>query len=233
MKRSPIKMWRLIIICLGLGTPVISHAVDWWFVISAINGMNHALSGKIGNMDTDLQAVINHQTEQLTGHFGFGSLHYDQNLMNWGQGSDTWSSVVNLYHSGNGGLGQTMASMVGDFPVLSQPQASFNPYMATREKDYITLSSKTTLATRASSQLAFDKINQEMQVIHSLNQQIDSAPNAKAALDLNNRLTAENAEISLQLEKLLAAMLQQQAVENQGAQMELQNFKDFYNLTGN
>jgi hypothetical protein len=239
MNKNIYKLIRLCALLIALCVPMFARADIFDSIFSVLTGIDtNTLKSDldIKGMNVDLQNVINKEInkeiEQLTGHSGYGTLNYDQNAMNWGNGSDKWESVVNLYDSNNSGLGQTMTHMGSDFPIITEPQTTFNPYTSTSEKTIDILQSKTTLAARASSQVAFDKIAAEEKVIATLNQQIEHAPNAKAAADLNNRLLAENANITLQVEKLLAVLVQQQAVESQGTQADMQASHNFYDITG-
>lgn len=73
---------------------------------------------------------------------------------------------------------------------------------------------KVNRAAKVNATYAFGTIDSHLQTIYDLSQQIDVAPNSKAAMDLNSRLVAEVAFIQTQELKMQVLLNQQLAQAN-------------------
>lgn len=148
----------------------------------------------------------------LIGTHQYGSQYYDPEQLSWGEGSSNWQSVLALSHTGggSGALGSAMKQLGRDFPInhdLNSPNET--------ENKYYQLQAQTALASRASAQTAFDQLNNEDQTMKQLHNLIDTTKDNKSAVDLNNRLVAENTMVNIQQAKLLAVLVHQIAMDSQ------------------
>jgi hypothetical protein len=174
---------------------------------SDIEGVDKNILDNNKKQLTDLDSIIS----GLTGTHSYGGMNYDSSQFNWGNGSDSWQSLLSLYKTGGGGdLARLAGNLGNEYPISDNLGSSSNT-----ENEYYRLQAQTTLASRASSQLAFDQVSKESKVISTLHDQIDQAKDNKSSVDLNNRLVSEQNQMSIQQTKLLAALVQQAAVDSQ------------------
>jgi hypothetical protein len=160
----------------------------------------------------------------LTGHNRYGSIFDDSAQYYWGSGATSWENILALTNNNlsAGDLARVMSTLIKDYPI--DPLRSSNEI----ENKYYLLQAQTTLASRSTSQLAFDQISKEENVIKSLQSFIDTADNNKAATDLNNRLVSEQNRLSIQQAKLLAILVQQVSVDAQEKANRAKEDADFF-----
>jgi len=188
--------------------------------------MNNKMDAMTRSMDRvrDMTSEGNNKLGSILGGLT-GQHHYasDFEFSNWGNDATNWESVLALAdnHS-NSELGQEISRLSHDFPI--EHLNSNNDI----ENQYYRLQAQTTLASRAAAELSYRQASQSAAKMQQLKNQIDSTPDAKSAADLNNRLALENANISVQQTKLLAILVEQNALESQQkANAALYNAKFF------
>ncbi|MCE3237829.1 MAG: Legionella vir ue protein [Gammaproteobacteria bacterium] len=177
-------------------------------ILSKIAGADFSIEKSNLNQLDELQTL----SHGLIGTHSYGNLYYDNTAYNWGNGTDTWQQILSLYKNGarDGKLFSLMQQVENEFPINSHFESP-NPI----ENDYYRLQAQTTLASRASSQLAFEQAAREARTLAQLHTEIDKAKDSKSAIDLNNRLASEQANLTLQQTKLLALLVQQVATDAQ------------------
>lgn len=163
----------------------------------------------------------------LLGTHEYGGRLYDSSAYDWGDQADDWQKilVMSKNRNGSGNLSSVIGRVANQFPVQSQ-LGSTNSL----ENEYYDLQASTAIATRSGSELAFNQAVKNEKNIRQLHREIDQAPDAKSAADLNNRLASENAMLSVQQTKLLAMIAQQAAVEAQARAIRAQEDKTFFNI---
>lgn len=157
---------------------------------------------------------LKQQSSYMTGHYGYSSIDNKPNLQNWGTGSNFWEQVLNVYQQGGnpGDVGSVAKTLERQYPIKSASEVY--PYNAAQGQ-YYELQAKTTLASRALSQVSFDRVSKEIEMLDELKDEIEKSPNQKATLDLIARVQIESALIQTQIERLLATLLQQTSVNSQ------------------
>lgn len=161
----------------------------------------------------------------LLGTHTYGGQFYDSSAYDWGDQADDWQKILAMSknRNGSGNLSSVIGRVANQFPVQSQ-LGSTNSI----ENEYYDLQASTAIATRSGSELAFNQAVKNEKNIRQLHREIDQAPDAKSAADLNNRLASENAMLSVQQTKLLAMIAQQAAVEAQARAIRAQEDKAFF-----
>lgn len=194
-----------------------TYAIGWWDLFNVMTKVQ-GIDLDIKNINKDTFNLNKDQLSQLTlitngliGTHSYGKMNYDNNLFDWGKGSNNLQDMLSLYKSGNGGrLAQVSNDLEKQFPIsnsLGSPSQT--------ENEYYLLQAQTTLASRSSSQVAFEQVSKESKVIEDLHNEIDKAKDNKSAVDLNNRLVSEENNMSIQQTKLLALLVQQEAINSQ------------------
>jgi hypothetical protein len=177
-------------------------------VLSKIAGTNFSIEKANLSELAELQAM----SRGLVGTHSYGSLYYDNNAYNWGNGTDTWQELLSLYQNGarDSRLFTIMQLVANQFPINNHFEGPNEI-----ENQYYRLQAQTTLASRSSSQLAFDQVAREARTLVELQAEIDRAKDSKSAMDLNNRLSLEHTHLTMQQTKLLALLVQQVATDAQ------------------
>jgi hypothetical protein len=162
----------------------------------------------------------------LTGTHQYGSFNNDSSQFSWGTKTGDWQSILALYKNGDGGeLSRLESTFSKQFPIKDSLGSSNDI-----ENQYYLLQAQTALATRSSSQLAFQQISNESQVIDDLQKQIDKAQDNKSAVDINNRLLAEQNKLSIQQAKMMTLLVQQGLVEAQEKSNRAKENADFFDF---
>ena len=209
------KILRLLITILLLASSNL-YAIGLWDifnVMTKIQGIDldmKNISQDTFNINKDQLSQLNLITNGLTGTHSYGSMNYDKNQFDWGKGSDNWQDMLSLYKTGGGSLAQVSGNLEKEFPIADNLGSS-----SQTENEYYRLQAQTTLASRSSSQLAFEQVSKESKVIEDLHNEIDKSKDNKSSVDLNNRLVSEQNNMSIQQTKLLALLVQQEAVNSQ------------------
>lgn len=148
----------------------------------------------------------------LTGVHSYGSDQYNSQQLNWGDDATSWQSILALaQRQGSGSpLGSSIKRLNQEYPIQEHLVNGNDA-----ENQYYRLQAQTALAARASAEVSFAKMNEEATTMNNLNYKIDATPDSKSATDLNNRLASENARIAIEQTKLLAIIVQQNAVAAQ------------------
>lgn len=183
---------------------------------SILNGVHH-LESLGENSQSGLYDMVNsqHDIENLmksvntgiVGHSGWGT-YQTHDYQSYGESAIDWNDVMHLAESGGGSgdLGSVINAIAKQFPIN---QNDFNRGITnSTQQQYYAVQSQTVLATRAASQLDYDKIQNQIAYQRMLQEQIENANDLKSAVDLNNRIQVEANLINLE-------MLRQQSLANQ------------------
>lgn len=148
------------------------------------------------------------------GHYGYGNLldggQYTRNR-EWSP--DNWQDVLKGLAGGNPARYQQLLSQYqNDNPSMSSSDYSMGAghYNAIVYQNQI----QDNQAATVTATYAFNNIAEHIQHIRAISKQIESAPNAKSAEDLNTRMQGEEAYVSVEMLKQLALMNEQKADEN-------------------
>lgn len=219
------KFFALLMIVIGLAPNI--AAANWLKDIFDI-------STKIYGVNLDANYISQSQLDQiskitagLTGTHDFGSQSYDANRFSWGQGTNDWQAILAMANNGgaNGQLGSILKQLSGQYPISPSLGSSSN-----LQNQYYLMQAQTALASRAGAQLAFKQINQEADTMQYLHSKIDTTQDNKSAVDLNNRLAAENAMVNIQQAKLLAILAEQASLDAQEKVNRAKETADFFDI---
>lgn len=148
------------------------------------------------------------------GHYGYGNLldggQYTRNR-EWSP--DNWQDVLKGLAGGNPARYQQLLSQYqSDNPSMSSSDYSMGAghYNAIVYQNQI----QDNQAATVTATYAFNNIAEHIQHIRAISKQIEAAPNAKSAEDLNTRMQGEEAYVSVEMLKQLALMNEQKADEN-------------------
>jgi len=185
---------------------------------SILNGQTQQLNVDRDILSTqrDIDNLMRNVNSNISGNSGWGAFRL-HDYSSYGDSAHEWSSVIIMADSRNGGgeLGQMIVRLGNQFPI---DKSSFNRGVRdSRTQAYYALKSQTILATRAASQLDYNKIQAQIEYQKMLQYQIEKSPSLKAALDLNNRLQFEGNLIQLEILRQIALTNQQQAVSEQAS----------------
>jgi hypothetical protein len=166
------------------------------------------------NSSLDIENLMKQVNSNLSGNSGWGT-YQSHDYQSYGNGSHSWSDVMRLADDGGGtgALGQTVNTIANQFPI---DKDSFNRGVSNpSSQTYYAVQSKTVLATRAASQLDYDKVQDQISYQQMLQQQIERTKDLKSAVDLNNRIQVEANLINLQMLRQSALANQQNAITEQ------------------
>ncbi len=196
-------------------------------LLGKILGENVLISEQALKQVKSLSSIHEGLEKGLLGTHTYGGKFYDSLAYDWGGQADDWQKILSMSknRNGSGNLSSVIGRVANQFPVQSQ-LGSTNSL----ENEYYDLQASTAIATRSGSELAFNQAVKNEKNIRQLHREIDQAPDAKSAADLNNRLASENAMLSVQQTKLLAMIAQQAAVEAQARAIRAQEDKAFFNI---
>ncbi len=145
------------------------------------------------------------------GHYGFGGLKdsaSDFKNRQWSPSS--WKQTLQGLSGGNSARYQELVSLYKrDHPTL--PTAEYEKGASKERATAYEQSVEVNRAAVVNSTYAFDNIKTHLDTLHALTQKIDTAPNTKAAMDLNSRIVAESAYIQAQELKMQIVTNQQLA----------------------
>jgi hypothetical protein len=195
-----------------------------------IRGLNQSQLKEMQGLSGISQSQLNEMNKISGGLMGthqYGQKNYDANQFSWGEGSSDWQSILALAQTGGGegALGSAMRQLANQFP-MNKTLGSSNEV----ENEYYRMQAQTTLASRASAQTAFAQLNHEEAAMQQLHTMIDTTPDNKSAVDLNNRLLAENTLVNIQQAKLLAVLVQQTAMDSQEKANRAKENAAFFNI---
>src|SRR5579872_4363258 len=190
---------------------------------SILNGVHHLESLGEGsqaglfdmvNTQHDIDSLMRGVNSGIVGHSGWGT-YQTHDYQSYGDSAIDWNNVMRLAESGGGSgdLGGAISSIANQFPIN---QSQFNKGINNpTQQQYYALQSQTVLATRAASQLDYDKIQNQITYQQMLQNQIEKANDLKSAVDLNNRIQVEANLINLEMLRQQSLANQQQAISEQ------------------
>lgn len=198
---------------------------NWYLdIINAINnqgglenGWLNSISSQQGALLTSQQNVektIQQMNGNIIGNYGWGTFN-SHDYQSYGDSAIDWVKVLQLAENGGGSgdLGQKMNTIAGQFPI---DEKGFNQGITDpNSQKFYSLQSQTVLATRAASQLDYDKIQNQITYQQMLQQQIEKASDLKSAVDLNNRIQVEANLINLEILRQSSLANQQNAISEQ------------------
>jgi len=170
----------------------------------------------IANQQHEINRLMREFNVHLTSHSGWGT-YQSHDYQSYGGGANDWTSVMQMADAGHGdgALGQTINHLANQFPVDSN---IYNRGVNdARNQNYYVLKSHTVLATRAASQLDYNKIQDQITYQRMLQQQIEKTNDLKGAVDLSSRIQVEGNLINLEILRQVALTNQQQAITEQGS----------------
>lgn len=149
--------------------------------------------------------------EYNSGNYGYGAFENGLDALNsWQNPADNWKDALENIAGGNK---ERYAELVKSYEA-SHPMASDVDFAKgstpTRAAQY-QYSKKVNKAISVETTKTFNDINTRLKNINALALKIDQTPNTKSAMDLNSRLTAELAYISVMNLKLQTLISQQMA----------------------
>lgn len=208
---KPMQIKKIMLFVVLMMLPL-SASAEWLEDIFKAALKIYGINVEMKDLDRNQLTQLNNINDSLTGTHNYGSQYYNANQFGWGQDSSNWQLLLAqaARGGGNGEVGHAMNQLSPQFPIRSSLGSSNET-----QNEYYRLQAQTTLASRATSQTAFEQLNREADTLQNLHNLIDRAPDSKSAADINNRLAAENALINIQQAKLLAVLVQQAAIDSQ------------------
>ncbi|MHB1948757.1 MAG: type IV secretion system protein, partial [Gammaproteobacteria bacterium] len=212
--------------CLTLSLSEVAQANWFQDIINVINKQGGITNNWLSTINSQEAALLESQrdvnrlmkqvNDHLTGHSGWGTYQF-HDYQSYGEGARDWSSVLRMAENGqgSGALGQVMGGLSKQFPSNSQ---AFNKGVSdSTTQKYYAVKARTILASRAASQLDYDKIHDQIAYQQMLQQQIEKTHDLKAAIDLSNRIQVEGNLITLEILRQSALTNQQQAINEQAS----------------
>lgn len=182
---------------------------------SSITQMNiYTASLNMLKQQQDISQMMHELNSNVTGHSGWGSYN-THDYQSYGNNADSWNKVIGMAESGehHGEVGQVMQALSRQFPIDS---ATYNHGVNDSTSQlYYKQQAQTVLAARATSQLDYDRIKEQIAYQQMLQNQIEKTKDLKAAVDLSSRIQVEGNLIQLALLRQMALSNQQQALNNQ------------------
>ncbi len=145
------------------------------------------------------------------GHYGFGDLLNQVGNYDWAP--KTWSDTLHGLSGGNSVRYQELLRQYQD----NYPHVSPADFVKGSDRAQARVYQQDIALNRAvmvNATYSFDNIQSHLKTIHHLSEQIEQAPNTKAAMDLNSRLIAEVAYLQIQ-ELRMQTLLDQQLAQAQ------------------
>lgn len=174
----------------------------------------NASQGEMLASSQNIEELMKQVNGNLQGHSGWGTYQF-HDYQSYGDDANNWTDVMSMaqHGGGSGALGGEMQGISSQMPFDTHVfnQGVSDPYT----QNYYALKSQTVLAARASSQLDYNKIQEQIRYQQMLQQQIEKTKDLKAAVDLSNRIQVEGNLISLEVLRQSALTNQQQAVSEQ------------------
>ncbi len=203
--------------------PINAEAIGWQMLFDAVM-KTYGVNLEMRDQNAESLDAIRDLNNNLSGTHSYGGRNYDADSYNWG--ANNWQEILSMSRmgSGHGELAETTMRLAKDFPIdgsLHSPNKI--------ENDYYDLQARTALASRSTSEVAYQQAVREEKTMHNLHRMIDTTPDSKSAADLNNRLTTEDAMNSIQQTKLLAVLVQQAALTEQEKVNRAREDKEFFN----
>lgn len=175
-------------------------------MLASIDGQTYALN--------DIDSLMKQVEGSLTGNSGWGTYNF-HDYQSYGGSASNWEVVLKMSDQGKGGgaLGGMIGGIANQFPA---DRGAFSKGINnTESQKYYALKTQTVLATRAASQLDYNKVQEQITYQQMLQQQIEKTKDLKAAVDLLNRIQVEGNLINLEVLRQVALSNQQQAVTEQ------------------
>lgn len=163
----------------------------------------------------DIESMMKELNRHTSGNSGWGNYGF-RDYQSYGQGARNWNLVLQMTENGgSGALGQNMSGIAREYPT---DKNTFNRGIKDpTSQQYYRLKAQTIVATRAASQLDYDKIQDQIEYQQMLQQQIEQTRDLKGAMDLSNRINVEGNLINLEILRQVSLLSQQQAINEQGS----------------
>lgn len=163
------------------------------------------------------------------GSYGWGDLKNTfQDLKERQWSADNWQDTVNDIAGKNSSRYQALLKAYQK----AHPLLDSKLFKGQDSSHYQTYKDNKLLAQNADSQAtaSYNRVNQHFDNIHKLSREIEKAKNSKSAIDLNARLTAENANVQTEILKQLSILNKQSASENQNKLTTIEEAASFNQL---
>ncbi|MFH1334264.1 MAG: type IV secretion system protein [Pseudomonadota bacterium] len=193
--------------------PVLTYATMPVIDYTAISKMTQEYQ-KLTELYKNAESQLEQEKQLVSdaeGHYGFGVFENSINDLKQRQWSpDTWDDTLQGLSGGNPErYQQLMDEYKKSHPVLSG--SDYEKGATENQSKTYAQSIAVNRAATVNASYAFNDIKQHLQNVHDISSKIDQSTNTKAAVDLNSRLNAELAYISVQELKMLTLINQQLA----------------------
>ncbi|MBX9703470.1 MAG: type IV secretion system protein [Silvanigrellaceae bacterium] len=152
--------------------------------------------------------ILEKSQGMMEGHYDYASKFDNPLLSSWEHSGKDWGSLMNGARGAESDPLTILAKQIEqEFPLASKDKI----FSATKESEQarlFDLLSKTTMASRATSKLTYNRVDDELAMLEALQKEIEKSPNQKATLDLIARINIEQA-------KLMAYKIKSDAVSNE------------------
>lgn len=172
---------------------------------------------------------ISHIKEFNQGSYGWGNLKntlQDLKARQWS--ADNWQDTINNIAGKNSSRYQALLKSYQ----TAHPLLESKLFKALESSHYQRYKDNKLLAQNADSQAtaSYNRVNQHFNNIHKLSGEIEKAKNSKSAMDLNARLSAENANVQTEILKQLSILNKQSANEKENKLSVLEEAASFNQL---
>lgn len=197
-----------ILIIFSIIMPISAIAAPWMEILGFLESMAES-EFNLKGINTDELGRLNELKDGLIGTHQFGDSEYNDNRFDWG--AKNWQEILAMSNGkGSGDLADAVNQVKDQFSYGSSLDSK-----SESENKYYDLIYKTSVVSRAASDVAYKQASNEEKTISKLNGKIDTAQDEKSASDLNNRFASEQASSSLQQTKLLSVLVQQNSIDQQ------------------
>lgn len=172
-----------------------------------------------GSMDSRLKQQFDELTAQrklledtMQGHYGYSNLHQSSALTDWQHSGKSIEDALNAM-KGSDALSAQAKAIANKTPLHTADKVY--PKGGKEKVELYNAMGKTALAARASQQLSYNKVDDELKMLEALQGEIEKSPNIKSSLDLIARLQIETA-------KLIAQQMKNNALQGELSALEAQ-----------
>lgn len=214
--------------------PIVAKADSLSDILDALSNINGSVKGEYPDASKNLNTIhdlndkiksategqlteINREWAALSQSYGMGQFSttnsFSQDAELWSQ--DTWEDALKAASGNNySRYNELKAAYALSNPIINTSAPVDEDLLV---KNTYQMKSDTTNTSLAASQYVYEEINKHIKAINELKARIDdpSNQNMKAAVDLNSRIQAEQAQLQVEMLKLQAVQAQVQAVNSQ------------------
>ncbi len=141
------------------------------------------------------KTILEEVKGSVSGHYGYSNLYENKSLSDWQHAGGNFNALLSGDFKSGDPLKDEYNRLLKEFSAQSGSDI-FNKDVSKDKVTLFDLMSKTTTASRASNQLSFNKIDEEIKLLDSLQKEIENSPNEKATMDLLARINVEQAKLT-------------------------------------